>query len=80
MDLFPEESEEYRDKYGYKKLLGNRKTQRKSGNLWAFYRYYKNKRGFGERDEKEGTEFLLVDDFNSLDDDIKLEMNGEIKL
>ena len=55
LELFPEE-------HLHKKWVARKKTKkRKRGSLWEFYRYYKDKKGFGERDEVEGQDFSLVE-------------------
>ena len=54
-------------------------NKRKHGSLWEFYMYYKDKEGFGNRDEGVGAEFFLVDNFNILDKDIDFEINKDIK-
>ena len=64
----------------HKQLIASKKTKkRKRGSLWEFYRYYRDKKGFGERDEGEGSDFSLVENFDILDNDIELEINNEIK-
>ena len=73
LELFPEE-------HVHKKWIASKKTnKRKHGSLWEFYRYYKDKKGFGESDEGEGPDFSLVENFNILDNDIDLEINKEIQ-
>ena len=73
LELFPEE-------HVHKKWIANKKTKKgKHGSLWEFYRYYRDKKGFGERDEGEGSDFSLVENFDILDNDIELEINNEIK-
>ena len=52
---------------------------RKHGRLWDIYRYYKDKKCFGNSDDKQGADFSLVDNFNILDNDNNLDINKDIK-
>ena len=73
LELFPEE-------LVHKKWIASKKTnKRKHGSLWEFYRYYKDKKGFGERYEGVWHDFSLVEHFSILDNDIDLEINKEIQ-
>ena len=57
-----ENLELYPEKYVNKNLSANRRSNtRKHGRLCEFYRYYRDKKGFGDRDEKEGAGFSLVE-------------------
>ena len=73
LELFPEE-------HVHNQWIASKKANtRKHGSLWEFYRYYKDKKGFGGRDEGEGPDLSLVENFNILDNDIDLEINKEIE-
>merc|ERR1712154_734206 len=60
MDLFPEQ-------YEKEKLRTKKKLMKGKGNIWDFYRYYKQKKGFKDRDEsidrEDHIEFSLVENF-----------------